>query len=245
MLKHMRNTVTPTVVEQRTAFLAGKHITYTLKRTNRRRSIGLRIDDRGLCVSVPMRASEKWLNGVLQDKAYWVVEKLEGWHAREQQEIRWADGETIPYLGELLTLCVVQSLFATPVYRCGHKLWVFLTGEIEATGIEHAVSLWYQFEAEQIFCVRVAHYASMLGAIPRDIKLSVAKTQWGSCTTKGTVRLNVQLIKLPLRLIDYVVVHELAHLREMNHSSEFWKVVESACPDYVKLRKELKGVDIR
>ena len=77
---------------------------------------------------------------------------------------------------------------------------------------------------------------------PRTIKLSSAKTQWGSCTARGTVRLNTQLIKLPLRLIDYVVVHELAHLREMNHSAAFWSVVGSVCPGYVKLRRELKAV---
>ena len=74
------------------------------------------------------------------------------------------------------------------------------------------------------------------------IKLSRRKTQWGSCTAGGTVRLNVQLIKLPLRLIDYVVVHELAHLRELNHSAAFWRVVESVCPDYASLRSELKDI---
>ncbi len=233
------------VVEHRAALLDGKHITYTLKRTSRRRSIGLRIDDRGLSVSVPMRASEKWLHSVLQDKASWVVEKLEGWQSRERQEVCWADGASVPYLGGLLTLCVVQSLFAAPVCRRDNSLWVYITDGVEAAVIEREVIHWYQLEAEQMFGVRVAQYASVLGVMPHAIKLSVAKTQWGCCTAQGTIRLNVQLIRLPQRLIDYVIVHELAHLREMNHSSEFWKVVESACPDYAKLRKELKAVHIR
>jgi len=81
----------------------------------------------------------------------------------------------------------------------------------------------------------------LLNVMPRAIKLSSAKTQWGCCTARGTVRLNRQLIKLPLHLIDYVVVHELAHLREMNHSAAFWCVVETACPDYIRLRRELKA----
>ena len=244
MLKRLRKLVTTPSVEQRAALLAGKHITYTLKRSGKRRSIGLRIDDRGLTVSVPLRASEKWLHSVLQDKARWVVEKLDGWQTCKPAAIRWQDGETIDYLGELLVLRVVQGLFATPVHRRGSELWVFVVNGSETAHIEQAVSRWYQHEAEQFFVQRVAHYAPLLNVVPHAVKLSEAKTQWGSCTAHGSVRLNVQLIKLPPRLIDYVVVHELAHLRELNHSAAFWRVVESACPDYASLRGELKAVCI-
>jgi len=271
----------PPAVEQRDTLLAGKTISYTLKRSSRRRSIGLRIDDRGLTVSVPLRASEKWLHSVLQDKAHWVVEKLDGWQTRMPVEMRWADGEAIHYLGEALTLRVVQNLFAAPAQRRSDELWVFVVnghgssaapddetsharfphpnplpqaGEganvslrefhvsgSEAAHIEQTVSHWYRQEAEQLFVQRVAHFAALLDVAPREVKLSSAKTQWGCCTARGTVRLNRQLIKLPLRLIDYVVVHELAHLREMNHSAVFWRVVEAVCPDYIRLRRELKA----
>ena len=245
MLKLLRKLVTIPSVEQRAALLAGKHITYTLKRSGKRRSIGLRIDDHGLTVSVPLRASEKWLHSVLQDKARWVVEKLDGWQTCKPAAIRWQDGETIDYLGELLMLRVVQGLFATPVHRRGSELWVFVVNASETAHIEQAVSRWYQHEAEQFFVRRVAHYTPLLNVVPHAVKLSGAKTQWGSCTAHGSVRLNVQLIKLPPRLIDYVVVHELAHLRELNHSAAFWRVVESVCPDYTSLRGELKAVAIR
>ena len=119
---------------------------------------------------------------------------------------------------------------------------MFVANDGDARQIERAVTLWYQKEALRLFEQRVAHYAPLLDAVPRAVKLSAAKTQWGCCTARGSVRLNVQLIKLPLRLIDYVVVHELAHMREMNHSERFWKVVGSVCPDYIKLRGELKAV---
>jgi len=241
MPKQLRKLVTPPSIEQRAAHLAGKHITYTLKRSGKRRSIGLSIDERGLIVSVPLRASEKWLQSVLQDKAEWVVEKLDGWQAFQSNANRWQDGEMIDYLGELLVLRVVQGLFATPVQRFGKELWVFVVDGSEKT-IEHAVSNWYRQEAEQFYMWRAAHYAPLLNVRPRTVKLSEAKTQWGSCTAEGSVRLHVHLIKLPLRLIDYVVVHELAHLRELNHSAAFWRLVESVCPDYKILRSELKAV---
>jgi hypothetical protein len=110
--------------------------------------------------------------------------------------------------------------------------------------IERDVAHWYRQQAAQLFPQRVAHYAALMNVAPREVKLSSAKTQWGSCTTRGIVRLNEQLIRLPLRVIDYVVVHELAHLHEMNHSAAFWRVVAAACPDYTALRRELKAVAI-
>ncbi len=241
MFRRLRNLVVPPAVEQRAALLAGQHITYTLKRSGKRRSIGLRIDDRGLTVSMPLRASEKWLNSVLQDKAHWVVEKLDGWQARKPVEACWADGGTIPFLGEMLTLRVSQSLFAAAPQLRGRDLWVFVADERDAAQIEHAVENWLRQQAMPLFAERVAHFGSLLNVAPREVKLSAARTQWGSCTARGVVRLNVQLVKLPLCLIDYVVVHELAHLREQNHSDSFWLVVETVCPDYAKLRRELKS----
>jgi predicted metal-dependent hydrolase len=231
MFKRLHNLIaapsakTP-AVEQRAAFLAGKHITYTLKRSSRRRSIGLRIDDKGLTVSMPLRTPEKWLDSVLQERADWVVGKLEGWQARRPQQINWIDGEHIPYLGELVRLRVMPGSRA-PAQQYGDELHI----RGDAAAIERRVSAWYRHQAMTLFS-------------PREIKLSNAKTRWGSCTSRGVVRLNLQLIKLPQYLIDYVVVHELSHLHEMNHSAAFWRVVGSVCPDYVRLRSELKAVGL-
>lgn len=247
MLKMLRTLITPPVaklpvLEQRAAVLAGKHITYTLKRSSRRRSIGLRIDDNGLTVSMPLRSSEKWLDSVLQQKASWVVEKLDGWQARRPQQICWSDGESIPYLGELVVLRVMPGRAAS-ARQHGDELHVCCDATAER--IERKVFAWYRQQAIALFEARVAHYAALLNVAPREIKLSSAKTQWGSCTSRGTVRLNWQLIKLPQYLIDYVVVHELAHLHQMNHSAAFWAQVGSVCPDYVRLRRELKAIGLR
>lgn len=249
MLKKLRTLIAPPaakfpVVEQRATVLAGTQVTYTLKRSAKRRSIGLRIDDRGLTVSMPLRASERWLHDVLQDRANWVVEKLAGWQSRQPEVMIWADGETIPYLGELLTLRVVQSLFAAPAQLHDEDLRVFVQDETNAAQIEKKVAAWYRHQAHALFARRIKHYAPMLNVTPAAIKLSVAKTRWGSCTSRGVVRLNLQLIKLPEYLLDYVVVHELSHLREMNHSAAFWQVVASACPNYATLRRELKSLSL-
>lgn len=194
---------------------------------------------------MPLRASEKWLHSVLQDKAHWVVEKLAGWEKRVAPKTCWVDGGTIPYLGVLLTLRVHTDLFASAAQQRGTELGVFIAQGQGAAVIEQAVSAWYQRQALPLFLERIQHYAPLLQVQPRNVQLSQAKTQWGCCTARGTVRLNVQLIKLSLPLIDYVVVHELAHLREMNHSSEFWAVVASQCADYAEKRKQLRQVSLR
>lgn len=240
MLKKLRRLVNPPAVEQRSVHLIGKAITYTLKRSNKRRSIGLRIDDRGLTVNVPLRASEKWLHSVLNDKAHWVIDKLENWRANKPAPPQWVDGETILYRGETFTLRIVPSLFDAPPQLHGAQLIVHVSKADNPAVIEKIIMHWYRHEALQLFTECVGHFAPLMNVAPREIKLSAARTQWGSCTTRGNVRLNWQLIKMPLRLIDYVVAHELAHLVEMNHSAAFWRVVGEVCPDYAKRRRELR-----
>jgi predicted metal-dependent hydrolase len=236
----MRSSNSPTKVEQRAALLAGRAVSYTLKRS-KRRTIGLQVDDKGLTVSMPLRATEKWLNSVLQEKAHWVVEKLDGWQTRKPPEIRWENGGTVNYLGKPLTLQVTTGQKSS-VKLQDNELIVIIRGEADVESIRKAVTRWYQGDALTLFRSRVAHFSGLLKVEPGVVKLSSAKKRWGSCTSSGTVRLNLQLIKLPMPLIDYVVVHELAHLREMNHSPAFWQVVASVCPEYAKLRRELKAM---
>jgi predicted metal-dependent hydrolase len=244
MFKALRRKASPPVVEQRNILLSGKDISFTLKRSGYRNSISLRIDDRGLTVNAPLRASEKWLHSVLQDKADWVVEKLDGWQSKKAPPIFWAEGARIPFRGEefVLTLTPRQRGVAPQVY--GEVLHVPVGMEAEAAQIEKAVTAWYRIEALRVFGECAEHFAPLLQVSPREIKLTSARTQWGNCSSGGVVRLNWQLVKMPLHLIDYVVVHELAHLVEMNHSAAFWRVVESACPEYKECRSELKSYGV-
>jgi len=234
----------PISVEQRSLQLPTHLITYTLKRSSKRRSVGLRIDERGLTVSVPARASESWVQTVLQQRVDWVADKLANWQAKKRDPQLWEDGGTLPFRGEQLTLRTVVSVFAGPPQLQGGDLIVYLgrsDDEQAAAKIQKQVTLWYRREALQVFQECVAYFAPLLAVTPTEIKLSNAQTQWGSCTSRGVVRLNWRLVQMPLHLIDYVVVHELAHLLEMNHSARFWSVVETGCPDYRQCRAELKG----
>ena len=110
--------------------------------------------------------------------------------------------------------------------------------------IRVAAHLWLQRQALILFEARCAEFAARLGVRMRQLKLSAARTRWGSASADGTVRLNWRLIHFPVPTIDYVVVHELAHLREMNHSPAFWAVVASVMPDYADRRKALRAAQV-
>src|SRR5664279_4827498 len=162
MFKALLRKGAPPVVEQRNIHLSGKEISYTLKRSGYRRSISLRIDDRGLTVNAPLRASEKWLHSVLQDKANWVVEKLDGWQSKKAPPIFWAEGARVPFRGEefILTLTPRQRGVAPLVH--GEVLHVPVGMEAEAAQIEKAVVAWYRVEALRVFGECVEHFAPIL-----------------------------------------------------------------------------------
>ncbi len=245
MLEKLRRTLTPPAIEHRSIHLAGKPVTYILKRSHKRRSIGLRIDDQGLTVNMPLRASEKWLLSVLNEKANWVVEKLGSWQSKKNVEPKWLDGEKLDFRGDAITLRIIPSLFNSPPHLKGEQLIIFIKDITDEAKVEKIVTQWYRTEALLVFQECVAHYAPLIKVSPSQIKLSSARTQWGSCNSRGIVRLNWHLVKMPLNLIDYVVVHELAHLVEMNHSAAFWRIVESVYPDFAKCRSELRNYGIR
>ena len=168
------------------------------------------------------------------------MDKLDNWQSRKAPLQKWADGEKVLFRGETFILRVIASRFKTPPQLTPTDLIIHVPDSNNQITVKKSILQWYKQEAMRVFGECVEHFAPMMGVVPRELKLTSARTQWGNCNTQGVVRLNWQLVTMPLPLIDYVVVHELAHLREMNHSPAFWRVVESACPDYVQVRRELR-----
>jgi predicted metal-dependent hydrolase len=209
-----------------------------------RRSIGMVVGPEGLSVRAPRWVSLVDVESALRAKERWICNKLLEWHQRQQApsaRIEWRNGAELPFLGE--TLRVVLDPTRTGVHRAlspSPELLVGLPHDADANQIRDGVQAWLQRQARQLFEARVAHYAGLLGVNVKRVSLSSARTRWGSASADGSIRLHWRLVHFGPRVVDYVVAHELAHLREMNHSPRFWDVVRAVMPDFDEPRAALR-----
>ena len=217
--------------------LGGAAVDYILHRSTGRRRISISIDERGLRVGAPLRASLREIELVLVQHATWVMRKLDEWRAKRPASRRWEAGENISYLGLPLTVAVVAGNSA--VTR-GEQGVTIHTGDQTPAAIAALAKRWLREEAAAHLQKRVEYFRSHFTLEPVALRLSNARSRWGSCHVSGRISLNWRLIHLPPHLVDYVVVHELAHLREMNHSPRFWAVVGRIIPDYLARRREIR-----
>ncbi|OGA98649.1 MAG: metal-dependent hydrolase [Burkholderiales bacterium RIFCSPHIGHO2_12_FULL_69_20] len=236
---------------QRRVALAGHLVGYEFRRA-RRSSIGFVVGVEGLSVSAPRWVAVAEVEQALQAKAAWILRKLHEQHERAQRlqaaKVVWQDGTSLPFLGETVIVLLdarvtgaqlnSEAMALPGVPRL--TLHLGLPQTAAQAQIRDAVQSWLQRQARRVFEERCQHFAPRLGVHIKRLSLSSAATRWGSASADGSVRLNWRLIHFALPVIDYVVTHELAHLREMNHSAAFWEVVRSVLPDFERHRGALR-----
>lgn len=215
--------------------LGGRIVAYQLRQGAGRR-LAITIDEGGMRVGAPPRLTIAEIEAFVRGHGDWVTRKLDefaGRPARRHLSIR--HGTRLPVLGEDIEVRVVQG---------GNRvLWLDDALVIAARAdadLEALVRRGLQRKALEHFALRLGHYAARMGRIAPPLRLSSARTRWGSCSRQSGIRLNWRLVHLPLRCADYVVAHELAHLVEMNHGRRFWEVVTGLLPDWRDARAELK-----
>jgi hypothetical protein len=234
-------------------------VNYALKRV-RRRSIGMIVGPEGLSVNAPRWVGHGEIEAALHEKAAWILRKLAEQRERNDRlaaaRVDWRDGVSIPFLGEPVIVLLdpratgalldaAQADAQRAIDGVARRLLrVGLPHDAGAAQIRDAVQSWLQRQARRVFEERCRHFAPLLRVRWTRLTLSSAQTRWGSATADGSIRLNWRLIHFALPTIDYVVAHELAHLREMNHSPRFWDVVRSVLPDYEQARGLLKDENL-
>lgn len=220
---------------------------------SRRRSIGFVIADDGLRVTAPNWVTLGQIDEAVREKARWILSKLRDWHARREQlalaQTRWEAGGELPYLGKRIVLklgadCRQAYLDGNAdAPEPGSTLWLALPAHADSGRIRDAAQAWLQQRAGTLFGERLAHFLALTGLKISRWRLSSAATRWGSCTSDGVIMLNWRLIHFSPDIIDYVIAHELAHLREMNHSQDFWAEVGNILPGFEAAKKVLKRHD--
>ena len=222
-------------------------IAYEFKRAHRR-SIGMVVGPEGLSVRAPRWVSVADVEAALRSKEQWLCKKLLEQRERVQREaqarIEWVDGGLVPFLGQPRRLVLQPDLNGVALSADERNLLVGLVPQATPAQVKDQVHAWLQREARHIFAARVAHFAQRLGVTVTRISLSSARTRWGSASADGSIRLHWSLVHFSQDIVDYVVTHELAHLREMNHSLRFWEVVRSVLPDYDEPRQSLRRLSV-
>ena len=217
--------------------LGDQRVSYTLRRSPRRRSIALLIDERGLRVAAPLAAPQQAIDSLLREHAVWVLRKVGDWQQKRPPPRSWTAGEQIMFIGQPLSL-VMQSGIDAPK----------ITGDCLLVGppaltpkaVETRVRNWLKRQALDLYTQRCADFSVQLRLSAPAVRLSSARTRWGSCHVSGRISMNWRLIQAPLTWIDYVAAHEVAHLRQMNHSRAFWLAVAALVPDYADRRAALR-----
>lgn len=238
-------TPTALVTPGRRRVHVGNHILeYRLVRS-KRRSIGFLIDDDGLRITAPKWVPIAEIENAIREKQRWIFAKLSERRERSarrlQPQMQWRDGATLPYLGNDITLRILSAQSAGIAFCTESRaLTINLPPDAAEQQLKDRVQGWLQQEAKRVFAERLPVYAEKLGVTFRSFALSSATTQWGSCTVEGKIRLNWRLIHFALPMIDYVIAHELAHLREMNHSPRFWATVQSIFPEFEAAKRALR-----
>ena len=217
--------------------IEGRRIALTLRRSARR-SFALQVDHRGARVSVPVRAPLDDVEAFVRGHAVWLLDRLARAHNHPQVPVlQPVDGLELPFFGRRLRLRLGGA---------GRTQWRWAADGVEELCLParadavRALQRAVQIRALDWYRGRVEAYCQRLALPVPVVRLSSARTRWGSCSTRSGIRLHWRLVHLSPDLIDYVVAHEVAHLREMNHSPRFWAVVESVYPDWRAARARLR-----
>ena len=199
----------------------------------RRRTLAICVERSGkVMVRAPVRATQDAIDAFVREKTCWIEKRLSQIRQEQTQHKPRAflPGERFLYLGKLYPLRITDATNGQPPLHLKEGQF-HLTENLREKAKDLFIE-WYRKEAETIIRQRIGLYREALQVHPTAERITSARCQWGGCSARNTLTFSWRIIMAPLPVIDYVVIHELAHIREKNHSPRFWKIVEATLPDY-------------
>jgi len=217
------------------------YLSYYLTRSKkRRRTISLHIEEDGRIVVQAPYHSPKWeIEKFVKEKQSWIVKKISEKENRvKEAEKAYLPGEKFLYLGEWYPLEIQESNNKEPHLKLSFGKFTLQKDYIE--GARDLFIQWYKREAKEKVLGRINYYSHRLHLFPKTVRITSARSRWGSCSRDNRLSFSWRVIMASLAVIDYILIHELAHIREKNHSRRYWTYLESVLPDYRKHRLWLK-----
>lgn len=218
-------------------------------RFSRRRTVSLEVRDTRVRVRAPVGTSQRVLQQFVASRASWVSEKLAQQEHRlaQRPSYRFVTGEALPLLDGQLTIAVGPAP-KNSVSRSGDTLQVGLSRRSPHSPqvqTEALVIDWYRRWAQELLTAKTADLCQRLGLHCREVRVRATRSKWGHCTGDGRIQYNWQIVLAPEQVVDYLVAHEVCHLRHPHHGPAFWQQVAEVCPDYQPLRKWLREQGFR
>lgn len=207
---------------------------------SRRKTIAINIVyDGSVLVKAPLFMTDEAIGEFLMKKSSWISKKLQEVAALDlsAMKVSFKDGSTFYYLGQELTLSIESITSKVCMIKKMENKLVVYTNSDDQELIRTLVNKWYRLRAQEIINERVRSYSQFIKENVKSVTIRNQKTRWGSCTSGRGLNFNYRLVMMPPEILDYVIVHELCHLKHMNHSKEFWSEVERILPD-MKIRKK-------
>ncbi len=251
-LKFLTTRKTPPLVEEGHITIHQRQVLYTLHRKKGRRRITLYIEPSGkLRLNAPLRTRMQTIDQFLLHSQDWLAGKLAEVQKNSAPHFPQTlnEGATVYYLGDAYQLTVTND---TTKQTCRIKDGWLEINLPQSAAVSDAelqeeirleIILWYKKQARNILKERTELWATQMGLKYRSIKITSPTRQWGSCSAQNDIRLNWRVMMAPLFVIDYLIVHELAHIRHKNHSVHFWNYVANYIPDYQTRQQTLKHMD--
>lgn len=219
---------------------------FTIARSARRRTVSIEVRAAKVVVRAPLNTAKTFLLAFLQQKAVWVRERV----AEQQEQLvslpatpNYTQGTRIAFMDETLQMVLGHGSRAA-IARVGQELHLILSTRVRMTEQEQIRALlarWYQQQALQILTRKTAELCARAGLLFSSVNVRATRSKWGHCTSKGAIQYNWQILLAPEAIVDYLVAHEVSHLRHQNHSADFWALVASLCPSCKTDRAWLKA----
>ncbi len=220
---------------------------YKLKYSNRK-TIGIRISPiEGIVVTAPINCPKEEIERVIQEKSSWIIKSLKEVEVKLPSEKTMGEGGSILYLGNYYPLKLRYSSLKSPLLileKDGAELRINALLQFHEdkriVAVNKAIKEWYRERAYEYLKKRLDYYSIMVGVEYKSLTVKDLNSRWGSCSSKGNINLDIKLLLLPSNLIDYIVLHEVCHRKEMNHSKKYWSLVKGFMPDYSLREMEIK-----
>ena len=225
-----------------------KRIDYTIKRGNRKKTLAINVTLASqVIVLAPNDLSREKIETIVKKKSLWILGKQEHFKRLIMlfPEKELVSGEQILLLGRKYRLKIKEKNFSSALKLSGRKIFISVARNLDSNKrkekIRDALIKLYFEKSTKIIKQRVNRYSKLLNLFPKKVIIKDQKKRWASCSSDGILRFNWRIAIAPISIVDYIVVHELCHLKVKNHSSDFWKLVSVAIPDYQKRKDWLKN----